>query len=1110
MSSSATSYNYKECKSCHLPLNDGQAYKLGTDQWHVSCFKCSKCSKPLGVDSNFLVLGTGALVCSDCSYTCKSCNKKIYDLAILTGDLAYCADCFKCKSCNKPIDDLKYARTSKGLFCMPCHNMLMEKKKKYEKIKKLKAEKEKEILDKANKRLIEQKAQRKSSLQSLNSKQEPPLPQPPQSLPSPPLPPPPQQEQQRKQRQLPTTTTNENETLELNRQFEKPPIPLNNERNSSIGSKQSSTYSHAANSSTSTFDLDDYADSSNTKDDEVGSSIYSKTGVSTGTVDSKGEQASSNINSSLEILESANSSPAQKLDVVLDHDVSSPGTAKIQQTPTFEDNNTNNYSFSKSTPVNIPNLQPNLNNRFSFLTSDNGNSDSDSDIGIPLRSPKRNALSPVRNTAQFRTPELSTPKKKSSPSTLMSPSSIHRQAHIFDDTEIEKEPESFINLDETEEESIVSRENDFESIKDVSDSKLLSPIKYNMNSFDTSGENSGLNIKGVDLSGPSNDNVISMKGNTSDNTTTHGITSTSVTNSQSSFDSNDKMTPNSKKKPIGGLGRSLTKVFGRGRKPSNDFQGQIVSPNMNNGDYPATPETITSRKSSVITNNLNNTPKKHARTQSDHSFVAFTTPPVPHVGHHSRSISETTTFAQPDVIQQTTNELQLLKTEINSLTLTKATILRDIQNLRTQMKSLELDISDKQNILKDLDSSILFKQKLASTDELSVSNNSTTSLKNSSKDELTNLKISSTEYVYEESQTMKAVDINSGQQAATPPSTTSITTSVPPYNTFNPYSQPNSSTSQGKDKRTGFMRRIFGTHSNLNSANSVGPNNNNNNNSTPIGSGNISQPMNVRHNDESSTYADLTNKNLNNNNNESTVVNSGIKSSRSANFMQWRSANNNSNKSNAITNSSENLLYNMTLQELVNSEGSNGVPFIIKTCINEVERRGLKIEGIYRISASTSTIEKLEHFFESLDINNVNDINKMHSLIDTGDIHAMAGLLKRYLKKIPDSVIPQELYDSFISVSKLENDEKRIERLTQIITSLPKANKSTLFILSKHLSLIADNEKFNKMNSASLATVFAPTLVRHNTLHPTQEIHDNKNKTSVTELLFKNYIKIFV
>lgn len=123
------------CKACTLPITDGQAYELGADHWHVDCFRCSKCHRQLGVNSNFLVLGTGALVCSECSYICKNCGKKIYDMAILTGDSAYCADCFKCRSCKKPIEDLRYARTSKGLFCMSCHRMLIEKKKRYDQLK---------------------------------------------------------------------------------------------------------------------------------------------------------------------------------------------------------------------------------------------------------------------------------------------------------------------------------------------------------------------------------------------------------------------------------------------------------------------------------------------------------------------------------------------------------------------------------------------------------------------------------------------------------------------------------------------------------------------------------------------------------------------------------------------------------------------------------------------------------------------------------------------------------------------------------------------------------------------------------------------------------------
>ncbi|KAH3680094.1 hypothetical protein WICMUC_000552 [Wickerhamomyces mucosus] len=120
------------CRRCDLSISEGHAYELGGDRWHMYCFSCSKCSKLLGASSNFLVLGTGDLICSECSYNCNSCGKKIDDLAILTGEQAYCSNCFCCRSCKKRIEDLRYARTSKGLFCMSCHEKLLEKKRRYE------------------------------------------------------------------------------------------------------------------------------------------------------------------------------------------------------------------------------------------------------------------------------------------------------------------------------------------------------------------------------------------------------------------------------------------------------------------------------------------------------------------------------------------------------------------------------------------------------------------------------------------------------------------------------------------------------------------------------------------------------------------------------------------------------------------------------------------------------------------------------------------------------------------------------------------------------------------------------------------------------------------
>lgn len=122
------------CVRCKEPITTGHAYELGGDRWHTHCFSCHKCTKPLSCESDFLVLGTGALICFSCSDSCKSCGKKIDDLAIIlsSSNEAYCSDCFKCCKCGDKITDLRYAKTKRGLFCISCHERLLAKRKYYE------------------------------------------------------------------------------------------------------------------------------------------------------------------------------------------------------------------------------------------------------------------------------------------------------------------------------------------------------------------------------------------------------------------------------------------------------------------------------------------------------------------------------------------------------------------------------------------------------------------------------------------------------------------------------------------------------------------------------------------------------------------------------------------------------------------------------------------------------------------------------------------------------------------------------------------------------------------------------------------------------------------
>lgn len=122
------------CVRCKKLITSGHAYELGDDRWHTHCFSCYRCEKALSCHSDFLVLGTGTLICFDCSDCCKSCGKKIDDLAIIlsSSNEAYCSECFKCCKCGDNIKDLRYAKTKRGLFCIHCHEKLLAKRKYYE------------------------------------------------------------------------------------------------------------------------------------------------------------------------------------------------------------------------------------------------------------------------------------------------------------------------------------------------------------------------------------------------------------------------------------------------------------------------------------------------------------------------------------------------------------------------------------------------------------------------------------------------------------------------------------------------------------------------------------------------------------------------------------------------------------------------------------------------------------------------------------------------------------------------------------------------------------------------------------------------------------------
>ena len=159
-------------------------------------------------------------------------------------------------------------------------------------------------------------------------------------------------------------------------------------------------------------------------------------------------------------------------------------------------------------------------------------------------------------------------------------------------------------------------------------------------------------------------------------------------------------------------------------------------------------------------------------------------------------------------------------------------------------------------------------------------------------------------------------------------------------------------------------------------------------------------------------------------------------------------------------------------------------PPIVTKCISEIEKRGLDLQGIYRIAGVKNKVETLCAAFESGN----------HKEIELSDEppHLIASCLKLFFRQLPEPLFTFHLYDEFIPFSKkwelmlhnpdleaaAEEKEKRLRELQEIIQTLPRPNFITARKLLRHLRVIHENASSNCMTAHNLGIVFGPTLFR--------------------------------
>ncbi|EPB86804.1 hypothetical protein HMPREF1544_06420 [Mucor circinelloides 1006PhL] len=193
-------------------------------------------------------------------------------------------------------------------------------------------------------------------------------------------------------------------------------------------------------------------------------------------------------------------------------------------------------------------------------------------------------------------------------------------------------------------------------------------------------------------------------------------------------------------------------------------------------------------------------------------------------------------------------------------------------------------------------------------------------------------------------------------------------------------------------------------------------------------------------------------------------------------------------------------LFGTDLSERVKAE-NRSVPLIVQECIKEVEARGLDYEGIYRKSGGAAQIRAIQLAFENDESINLSDEEEYN------DICAITSVLKQYFRDLPNPLLTCEHYDSFIQVSTLDHNEKKIEAFSNILHQLPKAHYDTIALLFQHLVKVYQQSDANRMSVKNLAMVFAPTLMRHS--DASRDFLDISYKNATIEYILLHTVELF-
>ncbi|XP_012277120.1 phosphatidylinositol 3-kinase regulatory subunit alpha [Orussus abietinus] len=129
---------------------------------------------------------------------------------------------------------------------------------------------------------------------------------------------------------------------------------------------------------------------------------------------------------------------------------------------------------------------------------------------------------------------------------------------------------------------------------------------------------------------------------------------------------------------------------------------------------------------------------------------------------------------------------------------------------------------------------------------------------------------------------------------------------------------------------------------------------------------------------------------------------------------------------------------------------TRSAPILVERCTRALEERAYadpKLD-LYKVYHSSPPNEQTVELRQKLNEDVCNADLSQYSP------QCIASVLKKFLRELPDPVIPVQCYDKYLEASGLRSDEQCATLLDQLVTDLPAHHKSTLYHLMAHFCRI--------------------------------------------------------